>query len=68
MIRPKKQGSRKHMTPLEKGLAISARRSGMSWDEIADALKRFKRTVQRACRHHPELFEHVAKIRKNVRS
>ncbi|MCK1543338.1 hypothetical protein IVB12_15590 [Bradyrhizobium sp. 179] len=66
MIRPEKQGSRKHMTPLEKGLAICARRSGMPWDHIAEALKRDEKTIKRAFRQHPELLRNAQTIRKST--
>lgn len=35
-----------HMLPLERGLAISARKSGMTIDSIAEALHRDTRTLQ----------------------
>jgi hypothetical protein len=55
------------MTPLERGLAISARRSGMPWDHIADALKRDEKTIKRAFREHPELLRNAQTIRKHTK-
>lgn len=42
-----KRGSKRHMTPLERGLALSARRRGMTLDMISEALYRDPRTLQR---------------------
>lgn len=66
MKRPKKQGSRRRMTPLERGLAVSGRRNGMTWDEIAECLRRDPSTLRSAVKRHKELFRNVQTIRKEI--
>lgn len=46
--RSRKQGSRRRMTPLERGLVVAARREGKTWDFIAEALYREPRTLKAA--------------------
>ena len=45
-------GTKLKMTALDRGLAIAARKSGMSIKEIGDALHREDRTIQKLMRKH----------------
>ena len=45
-------GTKLKMTALDRGLAIAARKSGMSIKEIGDALHREERTIQKLMKRH----------------
>lgn len=67
MKRPKKQGSRRHMTPLERGLAICGRRAGMTWEALADVFHRDVNTLRRSVKDQA-LMRNAQSIRKEMRT
>lgn len=61
-----KWGSKRHMTPLERGLALSARREGMTIAKIAKALKRSEHTIIKLLRKTPSIPRTIGAIRRGL--
>lgn len=61
-----KRGSKRNMTPLERGLALSARREGMTIIEISRALKRSEHTIIMLLRRTPSIPRTTAAIRRGL--
>ena len=65
--KPKSRGSSKYrMTPLEKGLALLARREGMTILAIARALNRSERTIMKLSRKTPSTRRTIGAIRRGL--
>ena len=65
--KPNHRGSsKKHMTPLERGLALSARREGMTIVQIARALHRSELTIMKLMRKTPSIPRTIGGIRRGL--